>query len=301
MNRDAIARLACPKCGSEMRLGGDPGHDDDDAREGELTCVGCGSSYPISGGMADLTYPQQLAPSDLEFREKYDVGANRYDLGLDWLFAVFDEDPATVRSKLVDLLELDAGARVLETGCGTGEDSIHILNRIGPHGRLTATDISRPMLDLAQTKVGDSIDRLELHQCNATALPFRDNEFDAAFHFGGINEFGDVTTALGEMDRVVRPGGKVVAGDEGIAPWLRRKLFGRILIKANPLYRHRPPLGKLPATAREVRLQWLLGNAFYVIDYRVSDTPPSLDIDLPIPGKGDSLRSRFYGDAEGSA
>ena len=268
----------------------------DGVREGELTCEGCGNTYAISGGMADLTYPADLAPSDIEFREKYDAGASRYDLGLDWLFTVFDEDPVVVRGKLVDLLELDEGARILETGCGTGEDSIHILDRIGPRGRLTATDISRPMLDLARAKIGESGDTLELLVCNASALPFRDNEFDAAYHFGGINEFGDVRASLAEMDRVVRPGGKVVAGDEGIAPWLRRKLFGRILINANPLYRHRPPLDRLPATAREVRLQWLLGNAFYVIDYRVSDAPPRLDIDLPIPGKGDSLRSRFYGD-----
>jgi ubiquinone/menaquinone biosynthesis C-methylase UbiE/uncharacterized protein YbaR (Trm112 family) len=298
VNRDAIARLTCPKCRSELRLGGEA---EQGVREGDLLCIGCGISYPISGGLADLTYPSELAPSDLEFREKYDLDANRYDLGLDWLFAVFDEDPATVRGKLVDLLELDQGARVLETGCGTGEDSIHILDRMGRRGHLTATDISRPMLDLALAKVGDSIDRVELHVCNAAALPFPDNEFDAAYHFGGINEFGDVRAALAEMDRVVRSGGKVVVGDEGIAPWLRRKLFGRILINANPLYRHRPPLGQLPATAREVRLQWLLGNAFYVIDYRVSDTPPPLDIDLPIPGKGDSLRSRFYGDTEDAA
>jgi hypothetical protein len=97
------------------------------------------------------------------------------------------------------------------------------------------------------------------------------------------------------MTRVVRPGGKVVVGDEGIAPWLRRRLHGRILIRTNRLYKHRPPLELLPVDVREVRLQWLLGDAFYLIDYRVGDGPLEMDIDLPMPRKGDTLRSRFYG------
>ena len=119
--------------------------------------------------------------------------------------------------------------------------------------------------------------------------------FRSVFHFGGINEFGEVGRALSEMTRVVTPGGKVVVGDEGIAPWLRRRVIGRILIRANPLYAHRPPLERLPENALDVSLHWIIGNAFYVIDYRVGDEPPPVDIDLPIPGRGDSLRSRYYG------
>jgi len=93
----------------------------------------------------------------------------------------------------------------------------------------------------------------------------------------------------------VKPGGKVVIGDEGIAPWQRRRLIGRILVKANPLYAHRPPLADLPETALDVRLRWIIANAFYVIDYRVGAAPPGVELDLPIPGKGDTLRSRYYG------
>jgi SAM-dependent methyltransferase len=133
---------------------------------------------------------------------------------------------------------------------------------------------------------------------NASYLPFADDSFDAAFHFGGINTFGELRRALSEMTRVVRVGGKVVVGDEGVAPWLRRRLFGRILVKANPLYAHRPPLDAIPDNAADVRLQWILGNAFYVIDYRVAAGPPFVDLDLPIPGKGDSLRSRYYASSQ---
>src|SRR3546814_8144504 len=53
---------------------------------------------------------------------------------------------------------------------------------------------------------------------DACHLPFEDRFFDAAFHFGGINLFDDVEGAIGEMNRVVKPGGRVVFGDEGIGP-----------------------------------------------------------------------------------
>ena len=37
------------------------------------------------------------------------------------------------------------------------------------------------------------------------------------------------------------------------------------------------------------------GNAFYVIDFQVGEGEPPIGLDLPIPGKGDSLRSRHLG------
>jgi hypothetical protein len=64
-------------------------------------------------------------------------------------------------------------------------------------------------------------------------------------------------------------------------------------MNANPLYEYEPPLDLLPERARNVSIRWILGNAFYVIRYEVGSGPPPLDLDLPIPGKGDSLRSRY--------
>jgi SAM-dependent methyltransferase len=181
---------------------------------------------------------------------------------------------------------------VLETGCGTGRDSTYILERLRRDGELYALDISLGMLRLARTKLDAYEEEAEFVHANASYLPFADDAFDAAFHFGGINMFGEVTRAVTEMNRVVRPGGKVVIGDEGIAPWLKEGHYGRVLVSANPLYENSPPLDVLPQTATDVRLQWILGAAFYVIDFRVGSDVPFVDVDLPIPGRGDTLRSR---------
>ena len=149
------------------------------------------------------------------------------------------------------------------------------------------------MLRVAREKLAAAGDRVSYIVSNAAFLPFSDASFDAAYHFGALNTFGDVRRSLAEITRVVRPGGRVVVGDEGVAPWLQQRLYGRILRAANPLYRHRPPLHLLPENALDLRLRWLIGNAFYLLDYRVGEGPPFVDLDLPIPGRGDSLRSRY--------
>lgn len=290
MNAAALEVLRCPVCGKPFEL---ESSERGEIESGSLVCV-CGRSFAIEDGIPQLAHPPKLLPSDAEFQEKYDVGAEAYDSGLAWLFAAFRSDEAELRKRMVDLLDLRPGARVLETGCGTGKDSEYIRDLIQPDGTLYAQDLSLGMLKVARRKLAGGPGRVEYVLSNAAYLPFADETFDAAYHFGGINTFGELRRALSEMTRIVRVGGKVVVGDEGIAPWLRRRLFGRILVKANPLYAHRPPLAAIPDNAADVRLQWILGNAFYVLDYRVASGPPFVDLDLPIPGKGDSLRSRYY-------
>jgi ubiquinone/menaquinone biosynthesis C-methylase UbiE len=259
-----------------------------------LRCEGCGRAFAVVDGVPDLTHPEELVPSDAEFQQKYDAGAEDYDRGLDWLFKAFHEQEDAVRSRLIDLLDVGAGNRVLETGCGTGRDSLHIAERIAPSGELHLQDLSIGMLRVAQRKLANAPVPVNFVLSNASYLPFPDRFFDAAFHFGGINTFGAQQRAVDELTRVVKIGGKVVFGDEGIAPWLREKEIGEILVNANPLYAHTPPLESLPEWALDTSVRWILGNAFYVIDYRVGEAAPPVDLDLPIPGqRGGTLRSRY--------
>jgi ubiquinone/menaquinone biosynthesis C-methylase UbiE len=252
-----------------------------------------GRIYPIESGVPNFVYPDTLRPSDQEFLEKYETGADRYEIGLDWLFSSLYLDQQSVRASMVERLDLRRGARVLEIGCGTGKDTLQILKALDGTGEIFAQDLSPAMIRVARRQLAGSRTQVEFFLGNAAYLPFEDGCFDAAFHFGGLNEFGDIPRAFAEITRVTKTGGKIVVGDEGVAPWLREKLFGQVLINANPLYRHVPPLSALPETAVDVSLSWIMANAFYIVEYRVGETPPRVDLDLPIPGKGDTLRSRF--------
>jgi hypothetical protein len=77
----------------------------------------------------------------------------------------------------------------------------------------------------------------------------------------------------------------VVVGDESVAPWLRNTPTYATLLKANPLFRAEVPLEDVPANIENFKLHYVFGNAFYVMEYRVTAKAPEVDIDLPIPGK----------------
>jgi SAM-dependent methyltransferase len=269
-----------------------------------------GVCYPFIRGCNDIEIPnflgackqgdgarQTLATYDQE------SSAEIYRNFLDWLFQTFDESESAFRANLVARLKLQKGNRVLITGCGLGADIPPVTGVVGPEGEVFAIDLAAEMVVAASYEVVRAQPTLRnrfFAVCDAQALPFSDNFFDGAFHFGGINLFDDVALAISEMERVVKPGARVVFGDEGVAPWLRNTEYGRMAINNNPLWAASAPIDVLPGNAVDVQLSWALGNCFYVIDFQVSDTGPHMNIDVPHKGlRGGSMRTRYFGQLEG--
>ena len=92
---------------------------------------------------------------------------------------------------------------VLEVGCGPGELSARIGGELG--ASVVALDISPRMVELARGRGIDA--RLG----DAQALPFEDESFDLAVAAWMLYHVPDVNRALGELARVLRPGGHLVA------------------------------------------------------------------------------------------
>jgi SAM-dependent methyltransferase len=242
------------------------------------------------------------ANASLEMYEN-DTSGIVYRNFLTWLFETFNTDDATVRRDMLSRLRLKPGDKVLVTGCGLGDDLPYILEIIGPTGLLFAQDLSSAMIVGAQkeltVQVG-AVSNLFFSVGDAQDLPFADNFFDAAFHFGGINLFDNLKNAIAEMERVVRPGGRVLFGDEGIAPWLKATEYGKVAICNNPLWQSEAPIALLPPCCLDVNLTWILGNCFYLIDFVVSDVGPNINMDVVHKGRrGGSMRTRYFGQLEG--
>ena len=278
----------CPVCNKFLRQ---------EANAGALR-LACelGHVFRVDGNTPNFTYPEKLQESDEEFKTKYNACAESYDIGMDWLFGCFYEKEDDVRNEIVDLLEMKPDQTILEVGCGTGQDSLYISKRLGKNGKLYLQDLSSKMIDIAQEKLKNFAPNVQKKYfiSNASYLPFPDNYFDALYHFGGLNTFSELEKALEEMTRVVKVDGRIVLGDEGVAPWLKNDEYGKFLVKANPLYRYEPPVSLLPKNSRNVSLHWVLGNAFYIIPYKKGKSIPLLNMDLPIPGiRGGTLRSRY--------
>lgn len=112
--------------------------------------------------------------------------------------------------RLADAVELAAGHRVLDVACGTGIVARHCAARVGTTGQTVGLDINPGMLAVARAKSAE----VEWRQGRAEALPFDDASFDRVLSQFGLMFFEDRAAALGEMWRVLRPGGRL-----GVAVW----------------------------------------------------------------------------------
>ncbi len=265
-----------------------------------LSCAN-GHFFAFAPGTKVPIFAKELENSS-EYAQKN--AALIHDNALRWVFATFETNEASLRESLVARLQLSKGNKVLVTGAGTGNDLPFLAQSLGGQGEIYAQDIAQPMLlagvERLHTALAHSGVKLHFSVSDATNLPFVDDYFDSAYHFGGINLFPDIRKGIAEMNRVVRPGGKVVIGDEGLAPWLIDTEYGKMLVRNNPLYAYPAPMDLLPEFATSVRLSWELSNSFYVIEFSVSDQPPPINIDVPHIGKrGGSIRTRYFGQLEG--
>jgi ubiquinone/menaquinone biosynthesis C-methylase UbiE len=217
---------------------------------------------------------------------------------LSWLFQTFGETEKAFRERLLQQLRLEKGMKVLVTGCGLGEDIPLIMAMIGVEGELHAQDLSKSMVKAASEL--NNHPNLCFSVSNGNTLPHPSRYFDAVFHFGGINLFGDVKKAIAELERVCKVGGRVVFGDEGIAPHLRGTLYADIAINNNKLWESQPPINLLPTNAIDVEIKFILGNCFYLMAFTPSEGFPKMNIDVIHKGsRGGSARTRYFGKVEG--
>jgi demethylmenaquinone methyltransferase/2-methoxy-6-polyprenyl-1,4-benzoquinol methylase len=114
------------------------------------------------------------------------------------------------RRRAVDLAGVGPGDRVLDVATGTGDLALELARRVGPQGAVVASDFSEEMLARARAKAADAAAPVTFEWGNALQLPYADGDFDAATVGFGARNFSDLDRGLGEMARVVRPGGRVV-------------------------------------------------------------------------------------------
>jgi ubiquinone/menaquinone biosynthesis C-methylase UbiE len=110
---------------------------------------------------------------------------------------------AGLARQLVRTAGVESGQRVLDVACGTGIVVRTAAPLVGESGTVTGVDLNEAMLTVARRLRPD----LAWQQGDAAALPFPDRSFDVVLCQSGLMFVPDTAAALGEMARVVEPGG----------------------------------------------------------------------------------------------
>ena len=221
-----------------------------------------GMLYPIINGIPSLVFPPASVGEDAKWQGYYDWFAPLYDLNERVLGRLLTGvSMIRERARIISLVGLKPGMRVLEVSPGPGVYQADIRTAIGTTAEYAALDLSLGML--RQCQVRNEGLGVTLIQGNGAHLPFANDCFDALFHFGGVNLFSEPLRALSEFVRVVRRGGVVAWGDEGFSTSLPDGWKKRFLSRMNPGFLKQPP--PVPEGLDNVVRHEVMGGFAYLI------------------------------------
>jgi demethylmenaquinone methyltransferase/2-methoxy-6-polyprenyl-1,4-benzoquinol methylase len=131
---------------------------------------------------------------------RYDLMNDLMSLGLHRAWKAFAVAMSGVRE----------GDRVLDVAGGSGDLARALARRVGPTGEVWLTDVNRAMLAAGRDRLLDDGIILPLAQCDGERLPFREASFDCVTVAFGLRNMTRKETALAEMRRVLKPGGRLL-------------------------------------------------------------------------------------------
>ena len=109
---------------------------------------------------------------------------------------------------------IEPGSVVLDLGCGAGTDLLIAAQMTGPRGRVIGIDMTASMLDRARTSAEEmGFANVELHEGLIEAVALDDASVDVVISNGVIDLVPDKDAVFDEIDRVLRPGGRLQLAD----------------------------------------------------------------------------------------
>ena len=149
--------------------------------------------FPTGRGWAEaLGYPRdELARVPETTAESFAGVANHFSLG-----------------------SIEAGATVLDLGCGAGTDLLIAAQMTGPTGRAIGIDLTPSMVERARVGAAEmGLTNVEVHEGLIERVPLADESVDVVISNGVIDLVPDKDAVFGEIKRVLKPGGRMQIAD----------------------------------------------------------------------------------------
>ena len=140
-------------------------------------------------------------------RGVFDSVASRYDVMNDLMSMGLHR---VWKAYTVTVASLREGDRVLDIAGGTGDLALAFAKKVGARGTVVHTDINEAMLRQGRNRLLDAGVVLPTTLCDAEALPFPSGSFDLVSVAFGLRNMTHKDRALAEMNRVLRPGGRLL-------------------------------------------------------------------------------------------
>jgi demethylmenaquinone methyltransferase / 2-methoxy-6-polyprenyl-1,4-benzoquinol methylase len=164
-------------------------------------------------------------------RGVFDSVASRYDLMNDLMSMGLHR---AWKAYTVMVANLHEGSRVLDIAGGTGDLALAFSKKVGKTGQVVHTDINEAMLRTGRDRLLDAGVALPTLVCDAEKLPFPDDYFDVVSVAFGLRNMTHKDVALAQMNRVLKPGGKLLVLEfSKVAPPLE-KLYDWYSFKVLP-------------------------------------------------------------------
>jgi len=203
---------------------------------------------------------------------------NKYQGTIETMFA-----PLT--RTLVASSEIQPGQSILDIGGGSGEPSLTLSAIVGESGRVAYTDPAAGMVQTARNEAERrGLSNITFHQSPAERLSFPDNEFDTVLGRLSAMFFADPKSALGEMLRVTKPGGRIVLLVWG--PREANPFFSEISDVLNQFVPAEPEDEDAPTAFRFARLGKLAQVFLDAGAIEVNEEPLSFRIEQPLDIEG---------------
>lgn len=116
------------------------------------------------------------------------------------------------QEKLLALAAVRRSEWVLDVACGSGLVTFPLAKTVGPNGKVTATDLSETMLEIARDTAKErELYNISFQQMAAEKLDLQKEQFDVVVCSLGLMYLTDPLQAIREMYRVLKPGGRAAA------------------------------------------------------------------------------------------